>query len=107
MKRDARELAKRAALKAVKRARRAAELTGAKLSDWEGEFLGSVEARIKTYGRAFADPEKGAAGESLSLLQRLKLREIASKAKAADKPLARKPLRAKAGLRTRPRGAPR
>ena len=59
---DARDQAKRAALNALKRARRAAAQTGAKLSDWEGEFLGSVEDRIKTYGRAFADPEKGAPG---------------------------------------------
>jgi hypothetical protein len=116
MTRDAREQAKRAALKALMRARRAAELAGAKLSDWEGEFLGSVEARIETYGRAFADPEKGAAGDSLSLLQRLKLKEIAAKAKAAGKPpapklpsktLARKPFRARRALGAGPRGTAR
>jgi hypothetical protein len=93
MKGDARAAAKRAALNALKRARRAAERTGAKLSDWEGEFLGSVEDRVKTYGRAFADPEKGAPGDTLSALQRVKLKEIAAKAKGdAGKP--RKPLRA-------------
>ena len=52
-----------------------------KLSEWEGEFLGSVEDRLKTFGRAFGDPDKGAPGEALSLLQRIKLKEIASKAK--------------------------
>ena len=82
---DPREQAKRAALNALKRARRQAERAGVKLSDWEGEFLGSVEDRLKTFGRAFGDPEKGAAGEALSLLQRVKLKEIAVKAKG-EKP---------------------
>ena len=78
---DPRAQAKRAALNALKRARRQAERAGVKLSDWEGEFLGSVEDRLKTFGRAFGDPEKGAAGEALSALQRVKLKEIAGKAK--------------------------
>jgi len=78
---DRREQAKRAALNALKRARRAAARSGVKLSDWEGEFLGSVEGRVEKYGRAFGDPEKGAPGTSLSLRQTVKLKEIASKAK--------------------------
>jgi hypothetical protein len=53
------ERAKRAALRALRKARAAAEKTGVKLSDWEGEFLGSVETRVETYGRAFRDSEKG------------------------------------------------
>lgn len=73
--------AKRTALNALKRARRAAERAGVTLSDWEGEFLGSVESRVETYGRAFADPEKGVPGASLSLRQGVKLKEIAAKAK--------------------------
>ena len=40
-----------------------------KLSDWEGEFLGSVEDRVETYGRAFRDPKKGGPASSLSMLQ--------------------------------------
>ena len=52
-----------------------------KLSDWEDEFLGSVSDRVKTYGRAFGDPEKGAPGQSLSAMQTRKLKEIARKAK--------------------------
>lgn len=75
--------AKRAALKALRRTRKAAELASVKLSDWEGEFLGSVETRVERYGRAFRDPEKGGPGTALSMLQALKLREIASKAKPA------------------------
>ena len=51
------------------------------LSDWEGEFLGSLEDRLKTFGRAFGDPEKGAPGEALSARQHVKLKEIAGKAK--------------------------
>jgi hypothetical protein len=49
------------------------------VSDWEGEFLESVEGRVQTYGRAFADPEKGAPGHALSLRQSRKLKEIATK----------------------------
>ena len=69
------------ALAALKKARRAAERAGVKLSDWEDEFLGSVTERVKTYGKAFADPEKGAPGTPLSVMQAVKLKEIAKKAK--------------------------
>jgi hypothetical protein len=73
--------AKRAALKALARARKAAETSGEKLSEWEGEFLGSVEGRVEKYGRAFHDPEKGSPGMSLSIRQTVKLKEIAGKGK--------------------------
>jgi hypothetical protein len=92
---DRKAQAKRAALNALKRARRMAERAGVKLSDWEGEFLGSVEDRVKTFGRAFGDPEKGAPGEALSALQTVKLKEIAAKAKGEKKGLTRKPFRRK------------
>ena len=88
---DRKEQAKRAALNALKRVRRQADRADVKLSDWEGEFLGSVEERVKTYGRAFGDPEKGAAGEALSLMQAVKLKEIAAKAKGEKKPFRRRP----------------
>lgn len=78
---DPREQARRSALNALRRARRAAQKGGVELSDWEGEFLGSVEDRVKTFGRAFADPEKGAPGAALSGRQGVKLKEIAAKAK--------------------------
>jgi hypothetical protein len=87
--------AKRAALNALKRARRTADKAGVTLSDWEGEFLGSVADRVKTFGRAFGDPEKGAPGEALSALQTVKLKEIAAKAKGETKELKRKPFRRK------------
>jgi hypothetical protein len=86
MRQADRARAKRAALRALRKAKAAAEKSGAKLSDWEGEFLGSVEGRLKTYGRAFADPEKGSPGWSLSIRQTMKVKEIAAKAKRGDKP---------------------
>ncbi len=88
-----REAAARAALKALRRARRAADKAGVDLSEWEGEFLGSVETRVETYGRAFGDPEKGGAGSALSMLQAVKLKEIAAKAKGEKlrRPMRRKP----------------
>jgi hypothetical protein len=92
---DRKAQAKRAALNALKRARRMADRAGVKLSEWEGEFLGSVETRVKTFGRAFGDPEKGAPGEALSALQTVKLKEIAAKAKGEKKELKRKPFRRK------------
>ena len=85
--------AKRAALNALKRAKRTADKTGVTLSEWEGEFLGSVSDRVKTYGRAFGDPEKGAPGQALSALQAVKLKEIAAKAQGEKKGLQRKPFR--------------
>jgi hypothetical protein len=78
---DRKAQAKRAALNALRKAKRAADRAGVKLSDWEGEFLGSVETRVRTYGRAFGDPEKGAPGQALSALQTRKLKEISAKAK--------------------------
>jgi len=86
---DPRAQAKRAALNALKRARRAADKAGIALSDWEGEFLGSVADRIQTYGRAFGDPEKGGPGQALSVNQAIKLKEIALKAKGEKPPMRR------------------
>ena len=79
-----RKAAQRAALNALKRARRSAEKAGVSLSEWEGEFLDSVSERVKTHGRAFADPEKGAPGQALSAMQGRKLKEIAAKAKGEE-----------------------
>ena len=76
-----RKAAQRAALNALKRARRSAEKAGVSLSEWEGEFIDSVSERVKTHGRAFADPEKGAPGQALSAMQGRKLKEITAKAK--------------------------
>lgn len=83
---DSHGKAKRAALAALRRAKRAAEAGGIALSEWEGEFLGSVEGRVQHYGRAFRDPEKGSLGASLSLRQSVKLKEIGAKARGKEKP---------------------
>ena len=79
-----REAARRKALNALKRAKRAADKAGIALSDWEGEFIEGVADRIKTYGRAFGDPEKGAPGQALSSMQGRKLREITAKANGEE-----------------------
>lgn len=86
---DRKAQAQRSALNALKRAQRLADKAGIELSDWEGEFLGSVTERVKTYGRAFGDPEKGASGEALSAMQHRKLKEINAKAKGEPKVLKR------------------
>jgi len=93
---DHKAAAKRAALNALKRAQRQAERAGVKLSEWEGEFLGSVTDRLKTFVRATAAPEKGAPGQALSALQTVKLKEITAKAKGEKKELKRKPFRRRA-----------
>jgi hypothetical protein len=87
---DPRARARRSALNALRRAQRKAVRQGVTLSAWEDEFLGSVEERIRAYGRAFADPEKGAPGQALSAMQAVKLKEIAIKA-GGEKPKAPKP----------------
>lgn len=83
---DAKTAAKRAVLRALKKAKRAADKTGVALSEWEDEFLGSVAERIQTYGRAFGDSEKGDLNAPLSVMQAVKLKEITKKAKGEAKP---------------------
>jgi hypothetical protein len=78
---DRKTQARKAALNALRKARRAAERAGVDLSAWEDEFISSVSDRVKTYGRAFGDPEKGDPNAPLSVLQAVKLKEIAAKAK--------------------------
>ena len=93
---DGRAQARRSALNALRRARRAAVRAGVAFSEWEGEFLGSVEQRVETFGRAFADPDKGAAGAALSGRQAVKLKEITAKAQG-------KPPRPRKGFDARPK----
>lgn len=86
MGRDVDERKKR---KALRKLRRAAELAeaglGPELTDWEREFLEEVEARIETYGSAFADPSKGDLDAPLSALQEFKLKEINKKARGKSR----------------------
>ena len=100
---DRKAQAKRAALNALKRAKRAAERAGVELSAWEGEFLGSVGQRVAAYGRAFADPEKGAPGQALSMRQGVKLKEITAKAKGKPSEKAKLIRRAPLGKKADPK----
>ena len=68
-------------MRALSKAERIAAKEGVELSPWEGEFLTDVATRVKTYGRAFADPDKGDPGQALSVMQAYKLRQITAKAK--------------------------
>ena len=69
-----------------------------KLSDWEAEFVESVEGRLETFGSAFNDPEKGALSDPLSARQGVKLREIDKKARGK----ARKPMSRGKGFKPKP-----
>ena len=97
----ARKAAQRAALNALRRARRRADKAGVALSEWEDGFLGSVAERVETYGRAFGDPEKGAPGQALSALQARKLKEIVGKAASAEAGGETPPPSLRRGLRRR------
>ena len=89
------------ALRLIRRLRGA----DAEVSDWEGEFLESVETRLGAYGRAFADPEKGARDDALSVRQHRKLKEI--RAKVAGEETPPKPVRRSGFKRRTPLGVKR
>lgn len=85
----------RKALRRLRAARARAEAgTGPALSEWESEFLASLEVRLETFGSAFADPAKGAPDAALSTLQGAKMREIDRKSRGRETP--RKGFRRKA-----------
>jgi hypothetical protein len=90
-KQKERDAARRAALRTLRKAEREASRNNVALSQWEGEFLGSVAERVKTYGRAFGDPDKGAPGQALSAMQARKLKEITAKAKGEETRPRRRP----------------
>jgi len=54
---------------------------GVDYSTWEKDFLGEVDQRLEKYGSAFHSLAKGRAEDALSLLQTVKLKEIAAKAR--------------------------
>ncbi|WKL57109.1 hypothetical protein Q1W73_15805 [Asticcacaulis sp. ZE23SCel15] len=76
---DQKKALQKATVRLLEKAKREAAEQGVDLSEWEAEFIDSVAQRVKTYGRAFADPDKGAIDGTLSLMQGLKLREIRKK----------------------------
>lgn len=63
----------------IARAKKAALKSEKGLSEWEDEFLNSLDERLEKYGKAFNDPDLGAMNAPLSLLQGLKVREIKNK----------------------------
>lgn len=79
---------KKSTLRLLEKARNEAKAKGVDLTEWEGEFIEGVSERVQTYGRAFADPDKGAMNGTLSLRQGLKLREIRKKIRAQPSPKA-------------------
>lgn len=85
MPREVDERKTKRALARLQRAKAEAEARGEVFSEWESEFVESVETRLKTFGSAFADPEKGDLSEPLSGRQRMKVREIDRKARGRDK----------------------
>lgn len=50
-------------------------------SQWEQAFLTEVDQRLDKYGSAFANLSKGRKDDALSMLQTVKLKEIAAKAR--------------------------
>lgn len=85
-----RDRVKKAAISALNKAKRIAARTGVELSEWEDEFLGSVADRIRTYGRAFGDADKGDLAAPLSVMQGRKLKEITRKAKGEKRAFGRR-----------------
>jgi hypothetical protein len=83
------------AIGALKRAADKAAATPEGLSAWEAEFLTSLDTRLKTYGSAFSDPDKGQLSAPLSLRQGLKVRQIAKK--GDEKPNSKSPKPRKPG----------
>jgi hypothetical protein len=72
-------------------------------SHWENEFLTEVDKRLEKYGSAFNDLSKGRKDEALSMLQTVKLKEIAAKARGKK----RKGLTTKKPLGWKNRQSPR
>lgn len=98
MKEEIKKLSNKAR-KYVAKAKTMAAQNNVELSDWENDFIESLDERLEKYGRAFNDPDLGAMNAPLSLRQGLKVKQIRQKAKGESdfKPIQkpRKPLRAK------------
>jgi hypothetical protein len=76
--------------------------SGVDYSSWENEFLGEVGQRLEKYGSAFHDLGKGRKEDALSMLQTVKLKEIAAKARGKPRKglQTRKPLGSKKGFKS-------
>lgn len=102
MPREVDEKKTKRALRRLARAKAKAEAAGedAKLSEWEDEFVASVEERLNTFGSAFNDPDKGKLDDALSGKQNYKLREIEKKASGKT----RKPMSRGSGFKSKSGG---
>lgn len=100
MEKNDKSLSKQA-VQYVKRARKSVISNGGELSEWEDEFLTSIEERLEKYGRAFADPDLGAMNAPLSLRQGLKVKEIGKKAKPKEISDVNKPQKPRKPLKTK------
>lgn len=89
------------ARKWIARVKKNATQTKTELSEWEDEFLLSLDERLEKYGRAFCDPDKGAMNAPLSLLQGLKVKEIGKKAKPKEENSIKPKLKARKELKTK------
>jgi len=70
----------RTAQRKLKKARADLEALG-EITDWEDEFIASVDERLDKYGAAFADPSLGGFSEALSNRQKQVLAQMRRKIK--------------------------
>ncbi len=74
----------RTAQRKLKKARADLEALG-EITDWEDEFIASVDERLDKYGTAFADPSLGGFSEALSNRQKQVLAQMRRKIKDKGK----------------------
>lgn len=74
----------RAAQRKLKKAKLELEKPG-EITDWEDEFIDSVDERLDKYGAAFQDREKGGMSEALSNKQKQVLAQMRRKARDKGK----------------------
>ena len=74
----------RNAQRKLKKAKTELEALG-EITDWEGEFIASVDERLEKFDSAFADPSLGGFGEALSNKQKQVLAQMRRKIKDKSK----------------------
>jgi len=74
----------RTAQRKLKKARAELEALG-EITDWEDEFIASVDERLEKFDSAFADPSLGGFGEALSNKQKQVLAQMRRKIKDKSK----------------------
>ena len=74
----------RTAQRHLKKAKRQLEDLG-EITDWEEEFITSVDARLDEFGAAFADRTKGGPSDALSIRQKQVLAQMRRKIKDKGK----------------------